>query len=332
MNDRPRFEIGARGAHVATATWVLLLVLVTAAFSPVNAAGAATVLTGNQATFSLTSALVADTPIEVVNIPADGREMSLLADYIGRRMDRLASTFDEAVAVVSLTNALPGDPLYRFAREANIRIVDIEAAIPWSVSMPGVALIETPASNVDWGTDTETAEAQTAPYFWLSLSNSIRMADIIAHDLSELFPDSAAGVARNLDALKRSLLEIRSDYQNRLIEAGDDAVFALSSDFVYLTNDMGLYVDGYFVKQDIRWTDDDLANLTRHLEDHGVRVVIHKWMPREEIRAAIAAAGASLVVLQTGDPGIVDGDALAPDGLQRILKSNLEMLTSALGR
>ena len=34
-----------------------------------------------------------------------------------------------ADAVVTLTNALPGDPLYRFAREANIRIVDIEAAI-----------------------------------------------------------------------------------------------------------------------------------------------------------------------------------------------------------
>lgn len=330
MNDRPRFKPETRGAPATI--WALASVLVAASFSAVNAAGAATVLTGNQATFSLTKALTTDTPIEVVNIPEDGREMSLLADYIGRRMDRLAPAFDDAVAVVSLTNALPGDPLYRFAREANIRIVNIEAAIPWSVSMPGVALIETPVSTVDWGSDTDATAAETAPYFWLSLSNSIRMADIIAHDLSELFPDSAASVARNLDALKQSMLGIRSEYQSRLIEAGDDTVFALSSDFVYLTNDMGLYVDGYFVKQDIRWTDDDLANLRRHLEDHGVRVVIHKWTPSDEIQSAIAAAGARLVVLQSGDPGIVDGDALAADGLQRILQSNLEMLTSALAR
>ena len=297
-----------------------------------GSASAETVLTGNQATYSLTSALVADTSIDVVNVPEDGRELSLLADYIARRTERFAPVFADADAVVSLTNALPADPLYRFAREANIRIVDIDAAIPWSVSMPGVALIEAPESNVAWGDDTDAAGEGSATYFWLSVSNAIRMADIIAHDLSALYPDSARGIANNLDRLKRSLLELRSNYQNRLIEIGDDTVFALTGDFVYLTNDMGLFVDGYFVKQDIRWTEDDLANLTRHLSDHGVHVVIHKWVPNEAIQAAVAAAGAELVVLATGDPGIVNGDTLAFDGLQQVLKSNLEGLTSALGR
>jgi ABC-type Zn uptake system ZnuABC Zn-binding protein ZnuA len=327
---RNRFEVVRRCNVTALEGSTLAVTLISLWLGATFSASAETVLTGNQATFSLTSALAADTPIEVVNIPEDGREMSLLADYIGRRMDRLAPTFAEAVAVVSLTNALPADPLYRFAREANIRMIDIEAAIPWSISMPGVALVETPLSNVSWGRDTETADAETAPYFWLSLSNSIRMADIVAHDLSELFPDYEAGIVRNLDTLKRSMLGLRAEYQNRLIEAGDDTVFALSSDFVYLTNDMGLYVEGYFVKQDIRWTNEDLANLTRHLGDNGVRVVIHKWMPSEAIRAAVAAAGAELVVLETGDPGIVEGQALAADGLQQILKNNLEALTSAL--
>ena len=55
-------------------------------------------------------------------------------------------------------------------------------------------------------------------------------------------------------------------------------------------------------------------------------------MPSEAIRAAVAAAGARLVVLETGDPGIVEGEALAADGLQQILKNNLEALTSALRR
>jgi ABC-type Zn uptake system ZnuABC Zn-binding protein ZnuA len=297
-----------------------------------GAADAQTVLTANQATYSLTSTLTEDTPITVVNVPEDGREMSLLADYIGRRMERLAPVFAGATAVVSLTNALPGDPLYRFAREANIRIVDIDAAIPWSVSMPGVALIDTPVSDVDWRGNTDAPASATAPYFWLSVSNAIRMADIIAHDLTAIFPEAESGIARNLDGLKWSLLNLRSDYQDRLIDAGDDTVFALTGDFVYLTNDMGLYVDGYFIKQDVRWTEDDLAMLTRHLEDRDIRVVIHKWLPSDEIRDAIASAGAELVVLQSGDPGIVVGDALAADGLQQILRSDLEALTSALGR
>ena len=81
------------------------------------------VLTGTQATYSVTVALTKGTPIRVQNVPADGRQLTLLKDYIQRRMDTLAPTFEAATAVVTLTNALPVDPLYRFAREANIRIV-----------------------------------------------------------------------------------------------------------------------------------------------------------------------------------------------------------------
>jgi ABC-type Zn uptake system ZnuABC Zn-binding protein ZnuA len=309
---------------LATAVTVLALL------SPAEPARAETVLTGTQATYSLASALVAGTDIEVTNVPADGRELALLTDYIGRRMDRLAPDFAAATAVVSLTNALPGDPLYRFAREANIRIVNIDAALPWSLSMPGVALTESPRSTVDWGGDTDAPVAATAPYFWLSIPNAIRMADIIARDLGRIFPESAAAISRNLEGLKRELLALRGDYQNRLIELGDDTVFALTGDFVYLTSDLGLFVDGYFIKQDIRWTGDDLAALTQHLREHDIRVVIHKWQPSEAIQAAVAAADARIVVLQSGDPGIVVDDALARDGLQRILAANLDAIYTAL--
>jgi ABC-type Zn uptake system ZnuABC Zn-binding protein ZnuA len=289
------------------------------------------VLTGTQATYSLTVALTNGTPIRVQNIPADGRQLLLLGDYIERRMDTLAPTFKAATAVVTLTNALPADPLYRFARDANIRIVDIEAGIPWSLDSPGVALADTPASNVAWGRDTDAAATAVAPYFWLSVSNAIRMADLIAQDLEALFPASAAAIAANLDTVKRSLLDLRGDYQGRLIESGADVVFALTGDFVYLTNDMGLFVDGYFIKQDVRWTDADLAMLTKHLRDNGIKVVIHKWQPSEAIQNAVRAAGADLVVLDAGDPGVVVDRALAADGLQQILRRNLDAIVVAAG-
>jgi ABC-type Zn uptake system ZnuABC Zn-binding protein ZnuA len=224
---------------------------------------------------------------------------------------------------------LPGDPLYRYAREANIRIVDIEAGVPWSLDAPGVALADLPASNVAWGSDTDRSETVVAPYFWLSVSNVIRMGDLIARDLEALFPDSAAAIAANLEALKRSLLDLRGDYQDRLIETGADVVFALTGDFVYLTNDMGLLVDGYFIKQDVRWTDADLAMLTQHLRDNGIEVVLHKWVPSESIQNAVRAAGAKLVVLDAGDPGVVVDRALAPDGLQQILRMNLDAIVAA---
>ena len=287
------------------------------------------VLTGTQAAYSLTVALTAGTPIQVQNVPPDGRQLALLKDYIERRIDALAPTFEAATAVVSLTNALPGDPLYRFAREANIRIVDIEAAVPWSIDTPGVALAETPMSNVAWGSDADSSETAVAPYFWLSISNAIRMGDIVAADLAALFPDQAGMISTNLETLKRSLLDLRGEYQDRLIDSGADVVFALTGDFVYLTNDMGLYVDGYFIKQDVSWADADLQALTKHLRDNAIEVVIHKWQPSEAIENAVRAGGAKLVVLDTGDPGVVVERALAKDGLQQILRKNLDAIVLA---
>jgi len=292
-------------------------------------ASAPLVLTGTQATYSLTVALTAGTPIEVQNVPADGRPFALLKDYIARRTDALAPTFQRATAVVTLTNALPGDPLYRFARDANIRIVDIEAAVPWSLDAPGVGLADQPTTNVAWGKDSDPPEGAVAPYLWLSVSNVIRMGDIIAYDLAALFPESAAKIGQNLDALKRSLLELRGEYQDRIFESGADVVFALTGDFVYLTNDLGLFVDGYFLKQDVRWTEADLAALTKHLRDNGIKVVLHEWEPSEAIQSAVRAAGARLVVLDNGDPGVVVDRALAPDGLQQILRKNLEAIVGA---
>ncbi len=286
------------------------------------------VLTGIQATYSIATALTAGTPIRVQNVPADGREMSVQKDYISRRVEALSKQFAAASAVITVTNAIPGDPLYRYAREANIRIVDIDAALPWSLDRPGVALADSPASNVPWGKDPDPASG-IAPYFWLSVSNTIRMSDLIANDLEQLFPESAAAIARNLDGFKRGMLKLRGDYQDKLMDAGGD-VFALAGDFVYLTNDMGLLVDGYFIKQDVRWTKADLEGLTKHLRDHHVAVVLHKWLPSDAIQNAVKAAGARIVVLDTGDPGIVNGDSLAADGLQQILKKNLEAMQAAL--
>ncbi len=288
------------------------------------------VLTGIQATYSIAVALTAGTPISVQNIPADGRELALQKDYIERRMEKLAPTFAAAAAVVTMTNALPADPLYRFAREANIRIVNIDAAVPWSLNAPGVALTDAPASNATWGKDADAPERGVAPYFWLSVSNAIRMADIVGSDLAALFPTSAPTIGRNLDTLKRSLLKLRGEYQNLIIEAGSDLVFALTGDFVYLTNDMGLLVDGYFIKQDVRWTKPDLDGLTRHLRDNHIKVVLHRWMPSDAIQAAVKAGGAKLVVLDPGNPGIVVDGSLAADGLQQILRRNLDAVHAAL--
>jgi len=53
--------------------------------------------------------------------------------------------------------------------------------------------------------------------------------------------------------------------------------------------------------------------------------------PSEAIQKAVSAAGAKLVVLDAGDPGVVVERALAKDGLQQILKKNLDAIVAATG-
>ena len=314
---------------------VLLLALLFSASpsSAIDVADGLKVVTGTQATYSIARALLEDTSIETVNVPEDGRRFNSLKDYIERRTSRFEPLFKSADAVVAVTNALPADPLYRFAREANINLVYIDAAQPWSLSSPGVALVEQPSTNVAWATDDTSRETVSdAPYFWLSLTNAIRMTDIVGVDLARTFPEFAGLILSNCDALKVELLALYREFQNQLLDVADISVFALANEFVYLTNDMGLYVDGYFLKQDIDWTDEDLDRLTAHLQSREIKVVLHKWEPSEAIQGAVQAAGAELVVLDTADPGLTVDRKLVTDGYQQILRGNLEKIILGFAR
>ncbi len=314
---------------------VLLLALLFSASpsSAIDVADGLKVVTGTQATYSIARALLEDTSIETVNVPEDGRRFNSLKDYIERRTSRFEPLFKSADAVVAVTNALPADPLYRFAREANINLVYIDAAQPWSLSSPGVALVEQQSTNVAWATDDTSRETVSdAPYFWLSLTNAIRMTDIVGVDLARTFPEFAELILSNRDALKVELLALYREFQNQLLDVADISVFALANEFVYLTNDMGLYVDGYFLKQDIDWTDEDLDRLTAHLQSREIKVVLHKWEPSEAIQGAVQAAGAELVVLDTADPGLTVDRKLVTDGYQQILRGNLEKIILGFAR
>jgi ABC-type Zn uptake system ZnuABC Zn-binding protein ZnuA len=288
------------------------------------------VLTAMQATYSLASALTKETGIDVVNIPEDGRSMQSLGGWLERRGDRLTDEFSTADAVITIGRTWPDDPLYTAARRFNIRIVNIDASKPWSTTMTGVSLIRRPGNDVPWAVPEGTADEQgTASHFWMSFSNAIRMADIIAGDLTRLAPSSAQQIGENLAALKSELLAKRQEMDDSLLELGDISLFALADEFIYLTNEFGIFVAGYFIRQDIQWTAEDLSGLSTWLRENKIRVVLHKWEPSDEIMAAIEDGGARLVVLQTGDPGIEEDGRLAADGYQRILQQNLQGLIEA---
>ena len=312
----------------ATLRVVFLSMALTWSASPSAQDADIVVLTALPATYSVTALLARGTSIDVRNIPEGGRRMNALVNLLAQRADRFAEDLERADAVVTIGKLWRDDPLFTAARMANVRVVDIDATKPWSTTLEGISVAMEPEQRAPWSEPVEF-ERMPSLYFWLSPANGVRMAEIVAADLVRLAPADREMIEANLAALRKALLDLKLEYELELAELADVTLFSLAPEFVYLTTDMGLYVDGYFLKQDIDWTDGDLEGLTAYLRENAIRVVVHKWEPDERIQAAISAAGARLVVLDPIDAGIVEDGRLHEDSYLTLMRENLAALHAA---
>jgi len=284
------------------------------------------VLTSLQSTYSLTSALAEGTTIRVENAPPDGARMAAQERVLfAEDLDEL---FVDADAVVTIARVWREDRLYQAARARNIRVVPIDAARPWDEAAAPVGLRKLPCSNASWAENNPCTD-EISPFIWLSISNGVRMAENIASDLERLAPDDAAIIQDNLLALVAELRTLKSEYDNRFALLPDTRVFALAEEFVYLFGEMGIFVDGYFTKEDVRWTEADLAAFGEYLERSGPTIVVHKWEPAQPILEVITRAGGNLVILDPADPGREFDDRLDSEGYLSILRSDLDALLDA---
>ncbi|PJR09899.1 metal ABC transporter solute-binding protein, Zn/Mn family [Sinorhizobium meliloti] len=282
------------------------------------------VVTGLQATWSITSALVEGTVIKVQNLPEKPASMATLARLIQRvEPARLA----QADAVVTIGSVWPQDPLFSAVRAQNIRVVEIDAATPLSGHRSGVGLLRAPQSNPSWRHASPSTNAAPAPTVWMSFTNGIRMAEIVAADLSLLSPPDAEKIAANLDTFRAEMRELAIKADDQLADVTQGTVYALSDKFVYLLNDLSLFAPEHFLEQDLRWTAEDRVGYTEALRASGIKTVVHEWQPDAAITAATEAAGARILVLDPINPGTGKPD---PRGYQRLLAANIDALAHAL--
>ena len=295
------------------------------------------VLTALPFTLAVASELADGTSLVIDHIPTNGRRPSSLPSYLERTGDRFAEYFVSADASVSIGKLWPDDPLYTLAREYSIQIIDIDATKPWSLRLEGIAVAAQPTQDAPWAAiDSPASNRVLAPpppsiYFWHSLANAARSVEIVGNDLIRLAPQSERSkIADNLTRFRDELLDTRRIFEARLTDIPDPTIAALTADFVYLTNDFGIFVDSYFLKQDVDWTDSDLSAFSGYLEENDIKVVLHKWEPDARIRQAISDGGATLAILDPIDLGIVGDAGVEPDSYQQLFRRNLETLWSTL--
>lgn len=213
------------------------------------------------------------------NLPAS-RHYSYLSGRGAKSFDRIVRNAD---AVVHLRSIWPDDPLYPLARKHNIRVIEIDAANPVDHGLPGIASTA----------DTNAA----ADYPWLNPVNMGRMADIIASDVQRLEPDAKDKVEANLATLRQRLIALNAQVESALLDAPNLSVVVLSPRLHTLAGAFNLDVVPVAAQAD--WNAQALVALGKTIRDNGVHAVLLHEAASPDVAAAITAAGAKPVIVQT---------------------------------
>ena len=274
---------------------------------PAQGSATTTVVAAHPVVYGLLEALTRDSVITPARatpakLPAS-RHYSYLSGRGAKAFDRVVRNAD---AVVHLRSIWSDDPLYPFARKHNIRIIEIDAANPVDLALPGIAATER----------TDSAAA----YPWLSPINMGRMADIIASDIQRLEPDAKAAVEANLAALRQRLIALNAEVESSLLNASSLSVVVLSPRLHTLAAAFNL--DVVPVPDHTEWNTEALAALGNTIKDNDVPVVLLHEAATPEVAAAIAQAGARPVVVETdGDDPVAVLEAAGKSLTQALAES-----------
>ena len=269
------------------------------------------VLTSIQSVYSIVKNITKDSDIEVYSIFDSDVSMDYGKSAFDNKDLDLSSAKD-AVAVVDVAKVWNNDYLYEYARRKNIRIVEIDA----SYSFSGNDYLSLSLLNYKNG--------DRNPYVWMRFQNVIKMANIAADDLSELFPENSKIIEKNLTNFFQEIKEIENGYLEKTLTLSSLSVIALTENLDYLFNDLNIFFN---------YTDSNemtVKNVSEIMKRNNSKIFISDRWIKKEIINEIEKKGGKFLVLDTFNiPREVDGK-MDPDGYIKGMKENMEKLVEAM--
>ena len=269
------------------------------------------VLTSIQSVYSIVKNITKDSDIEVYSIFDSDVSMDYGKSAFDNKDLDLSSAKD-AVAVVDVAKVWNNDYLYEYARRKNIRIVEIDA----SYSFSGNDYLSLSLLNYKNG--------DRNPYVWMSFQNVIKMANIVADDLSELFPENSKIIEKNLTNFSQEIKEIENGYLEKTLTLNSLSVITLTENLDYLFNDLNIFFN---------YTDTNevtVKNVSEIMKRNNSKIFISDRWIKKEIINEIEKKGGKFLVLDTFNiPREVDGK-MDPDGYIKGMKENMEKLVEAM--
>ena len=216
------------------------------------------------------------------------------------------------MAVIDVAKVWENDYLYEYARRQNIKIIEIDA----SYSFSGDDYSALSLLNYKNG--------ERNPYVWMSLQNTMKMADIIASDLTRLFPKNEKTITANLKKFTEELKDLENNYLKETLNVKSLSVTTLTENLDYLFNELNIFANH------VEFSQMTSENIDKIMKESGSKIIVSdKWL-KKEIISEIEKKGGKFIVLDTFNIPRELNEKMDPDGYLKGMKENLDKLAKAL--
>jgi hypothetical protein len=213
------------------------------------------ILTSTPVTYMLATQLMENTPITTAYLPPKRYGLERFNNWFaGKGEQRLLTAGSEATVAITLGALWPQDSLFVFARQGNIKLIEVDASQSLSPRAKSIATVK-----YEYGIQ--------SLYAWLNPNNLGTMASIVSEDLQRVWPEHAETIAKNQQGLMVKLRQLINQQQQFLLDKQIDSVVLLSDQLEDFASANQLFVVQRLVKAQLDWTDQDKEALQSLVEE-----------------------------------------------------------------
>lgn len=207
------------------------------------------IITSTPVTYMLASQLMQGTTITTAYIAPPRYGVSRLSHWYAGKGEVIASQAGEKATVAITLNALwQQDLLFSYARQGNIKLIEIDASQSISPRAKGIATIQ-------------LASGELSLYAWLNPNNISTMVSIVGQDLQRVWPEHALIIKKNQQDLLLRVRSLINQQQQKLFDKEIDSVILLSEQLEDFAAANQLFVVERLVSEELEWSDQEKSAL-----------------------------------------------------------------------
>lgn len=234
------------------------------------------IITSTPVTYMLSEQLMQGTGIETSYLPPKRYGVERLVNWFASKGQQQAiKAGQEATVAITLGAIWHQDPTFVYARQGNIRLIEIDASQAISPRAQGVA-----ALTLDNG--------DTSKYAWMNPTNLIRMAAIVGEDLQKVYPQYQAQIEKNQQALMLEVRELINQQQDVIFAKEIDSVVLLGESLEDFASGNQLFVVDRQFKPELEWSEAEKLSLKAQFEEDKTLWLITDKRPSKQLQSIIS--------------------------------------------